>query len=166
MSKPLYVALKEIYTEDSPMTVLELLDKLIKKVEEYETAEPQPTPTVTYKPLYRHNVKINGADGTFFNCTIFNDSSEPFSTSNFPAYVRANFDVVNCIDGVGYSYNTSHSSRSWIAYGLYVNSYNRYILHCYYDSSVTNQLERDSVEMVVTTIYDAPVKVCYTPVAD
>lgn len=67
--------LMQVYTSGDSMTVLALLNKLIKTVEDYEIEESD-------KHLYRHNIKLNFSDSggpyvTYFD--IYTDSSEAFT---------------------------------------------------------------------------------------
>ena len=67
--------LMQVYTSGDSMTVLALLNKLIKTVEDYEAEELD-------KHLYRHNIKLNFTDSNgpcvaYFD--IYTDSSEAFT---------------------------------------------------------------------------------------
>ena len=67
--------LMQVYTSGDSMTVLALLNKLIKTVEDYEAEESD-------KHLYRHSIRLSFTDSvgpcvTYFD--IYTDSSEAFT---------------------------------------------------------------------------------------
>ena len=88
--------LKQIYSSSSSYTVLQLLDKMIKVVEEYEAEHP----------MYEHRIAIYEGvlPVTTFFVTIYNFSETPITT--FEEITRG-----DRIAGSGYAHITSPSDE-------------------------------------------------------
>lgn len=72
--------LKKIYTEGDQYTVLQLLNKLIKEIEDYEEEQGN--------KLYEHRLEIDDTTSAEIYLTVVNDKSEAMTESDVLAYFR------------------------------------------------------------------------------
>lgn len=97
--------LKQVYASGDSMTVLTLLNKLIKTVEEYEDSNET--------HLYRHSIKLNFADSggpcvAYFD--IFTDYSEAFTLDALLTSALGDITASGCYYSAqsATGYNVSH----------------------------------------------------------
>lgn len=64
--------LKSVFTSSDTFTVLQLIDKLISTVKDYE---------VESVPLYRHTLQVRSANGSRAICSFTSFSDDPIDTS-------------------------------------------------------------------------------------
>lgn len=136
--------LKDIYTEGDRYTVLQLLNKIIEAVEEYE----EEGITIAAPPLYRHRytIKKSGYDSIEEYYDVYDDS--PDNPTMTPA------DVLKYFEGRYVSYMSQPGGTGLNGYINYFNAPPTNTLVLWNDvSSSTVVISEPTVECVTTKVY-------------
>ena len=139
--------LKDIYTSDNKVTVLQLLDKLIKAVEAYEVEK-----IIEEGPVYTHFVTLSCSNG-LINVTLTTTYDQELTLDNIKTLMLNNTNSIPCSG----SYNASGDAYC-PAINLRISGTTGNIVVRYIDTSDGNVVT-DTHDLVVNTFTDRVINI-------